>query len=358
MFKRLNIFYAKLILRMQASRRMAIYKKLASLLRNDFNIISALERIRATESDNGAKPNEPTALAMRAWEEGIEGGMSFSDATRGWVPMYETMMLALGDVSKLSAALDNIVRVGAGMGRIRRALLDAALYPLFLFGLTFLIVIGVGIYLVPSLTEAAGANIHWRGAAATLVSVSNFSGEYWPYLLGGMIGLGLIVWWSFPRWTGGLRTVFDNLPPWSLYKLSESVGWMMSLSAMVASGGSIPVAMRLLSNNSSGYLRDVLERTSRYIANGDNLGRALHNAGREFPNKEVIGDLEIYAEMNSFDANLSGIANDYLENSIKRIESVASALNSIGMILVSAAIAWVVFGTFEMQGQITDALTR
>jgi type II secretory pathway component PulF len=151
--------------------------------------------------------------------------------------------------------------------------------------------------------------------------------------------------------------LFDVLPPWSIYKMYVSVGWMMSLSAMVRAGVAVPDAMRTLADNSNGYLRDILENTLRYIANGDNLGVALSNTGRDFPNQEIIGDLTIYSEMNDFDANIERLADDYLQNSVRKMESISSTLNSFGILLVSAIIAWVVLATFQMQDQITMMLS-
>ena len=136
-----------------------------------------------------------------------------------------------------------------------------------------------------------------------------------------------------------------------------SVGWLMSLSAMVAAGITIPDAMRMLADNSNKYLRSILEDALHYIANGANLGNALNNTGRNFPNQEIIGDLAIYADMNGFDSNLARVANDYLEESVRKMESVSNMMNSLGILLVSAIIAWVVLGTFQMQDQITSALT-
>ena len=131
----------------------------------------------------------------------------------------------------------------------------------------------------------------------------------------------------------------------------------MSLSAMVAAGITIPDAMRMLADSSNKYLRNILEDTLHYIANGANLGHALNNTGRDFPSTEIIGDLAIYADMTGFDENLSRVANDYLEESVRKMESVSNVLNSAGILLVSAIIAWVVLGTFQMQDQITSALT-
>ena len=74
----------------------------------------------------------------------------------------------------------------------------------------------------------------------------------------------------------------------------------------------------------------------------------------DFPNEEIIGDLIIYSDMNDFDKNLSQIANDYMEESVRKMESTANVLNSVGIILVSIIIGWVVLGTFQMQEQITS----
>ena len=67
--------------------------------------------------------------------------------------------------------------------------------------------------------------------------------------------------------------------------------------------------------------------------------------------------LEYLPEMTDFDMNLTSIANDYLDESVRKMESISNVLNSIGIMLVSAIIAWVVLGTFQMQDQITAALS-
>ena len=352
-----ELFYAKWSFRLDTSKRMAIYRKLASLLRNNFTLMDALGRIERVESKDGTKPDEPYAIVMREWQKGLERGRSFSDTTRGWVPVNETLMLTLGDISKLSVAMENVVRVGEGAAKIKRAFTSAITYPLFLLALTFGIIIMVGLYLVPPLLDAAGTGIMWRGTAASLVWVADVAKDYWHLFIAGFVAVVLLVWSSLPVWSGRSRMLFDKLPPWNMYKIQVSVGWLMSLSSMVAAGSAVPVAIRMLADNANMYLKSILESTLRYIANGDNLGTALANTGRDFPNEEIVGDLAIYADMNGFDENLSKIANDYLDESVRKMESISSTLNSVGILLVSVIIGWVVLGTFQMQDQITAALT-
>lgn len=355
--KKLELLYAKMMFRLNTEKRMAICRKLASLLRNDFTLIDALERLEMVESKNGKKPNEPFAIVMREWQKNLERGMTFSEATRGWVPPNETLLVTSGNLSNLVVALENVGRVVDGMQRIRRAMTTAVAYPLFLLALTFGIIIMVGIYLVPPLAEVAGNSVVWRGSARSLVWLSDVSIKYWYVFLVVFASAVAIVWLTLSNWTGRLRATFDKFPPWSTYKIQVSVGWLMSLAAMVSAGVTIPDAMRMLADNANRYLRSILERALRFIANGDNLGRALQNTNRGFPDDEIIGDLTIYADMNGFDENLTQVANDYLNESVRKMEKISNTLNSMGILLVSAIIAWVVLGTFQMQDQITSALS-
>lgn len=354
---RLELLYAKMMFRTNTEKRMAICRKLASLLRNDFTLIDALERLEMIESKNGTKPNEPFAIVMRQWQKNLERGMSFSEATKGWVPPEETLLVTSGNLSNLVVALENVGRVVDGTQRIKRAMTTAVAYPIFLLALTFGIIIMVGLYLVPPLAEIAGNDMIWRGSARSLIWLSDISINYWHIILMLFASGVAIIWLSMPNWSGRARILFDKLPPWSVYKIQVSVGWLMSLAAMVSAGVTIPDAIRMLADNANRYLRKTLDITLRYIANGDNLGTALTRAKRNFPDDEIIGDLTIYADMNDFDENLTQVANDYLNESVRKMEKISNILNSAGILLVSAIIAWVVLGTFQMQDQITAALS-
>ena len=353
---KLELLYAKWMFRSNTEKRMAICRKLASLLRNDFTLIDALERLEKIESKNGTKPNEPFAIVMREWQKNLERGMSFSDATRGWVPPDETLLVTSGNLSNLVVALENVGRVVDGTQRIRRAMTTAIAYPMFLLALTFGIIIMVGLYLVPPLAEVATGDIVWRGAARSLIWLSDFSIKYWYFFVVGFASAVAIIWISLANWSGRLRVIFDKLPPWNVYKIQVSVGWLMSLGAMVSAGVTIPDAMRMLADNANRYLRRILDSALHFIANGDNLGVAMSRTKSNFPDSEIIGDLTIYADMNGFDENLNHVANDYLNESVRKMEKMSNLMNSLGILLVSAIIAWVVLGTFQMQDQILNKI--
>ena len=114
---KLDLFYAKMVFKYNTEKRMAISRKIASLLRNNFTLMDALQRIEMIESKNGRKKNEPFAIAMREIQKNLERGMTFAQATRGWVPNEETLLLTSGNVSSLLISLENIGRVVNGISR-------------------------------------------------------------------------------------------------------------------------------------------------------------------------------------------------------------------------------------------------
>ena len=62
---KLELLYAKMVFKLNTEKRMATARKLASLLRNDFTLMDALNRLEMIESKNGKKHNEPFAIVMR-----------------------------------------------------------------------------------------------------------------------------------------------------------------------------------------------------------------------------------------------------------------------------------------------------
>ena len=128
------------------------------------------------------------------------------------------------------------------------------------------------------------------------------------------------------------------------------------MAALVRAGTPVSQALRSLRHDASPYLLHRIDSALVFINNGDNLGEALNKTGLGFPDKEIIGDLRIYSEMDNFQGALDQMANEWLEDSVTGIAQKAAVLNMIATLGVSGAIAWAVMGTFAMQDQITKAM--
>ena len=349
----IEIYYAKMICLMSGATRLKIYRKIASLMSNRFSLMNALDMLHATITNDGKNPSEPMAIAIAQWGYGLQNGMSFSDALKGWAPDRERLMLSVGDVSDLEGALYNLIRVTEGTTKMLRPIIGAITYPAFLTMMSVLIIYAIGVYMVPPMLDAA-PNVHWTGMAADLVGISNWIKEYWLVAFSALPILMIIIYFTIGIWTGSIRAFFDKIPPWSLYKVFVGISWLLALSALVKGGTPVSTAMRALRRDASKYLKERIDKTLVFINNGDNLGQALSKTKLEFPDREIISDLKIYSELDNFEEALENLANEWLEESVYLIEQKASILNMVALLSIGAVIAWAVMGTFDMQDQITS----
>lgn len=347
--------YAKMIMLFSNKVRLKLYRKIASLMRNRFSLMDALDMLYDGASNGGKNPGEPLAIAIAAWGKSLNNGKTFSDALKGWAPARERLMLSVGDVSDLEGALLNLIKVTEGSTKMIRPIIGAVTYPSFLVMMSVLIIYAIGVYMVPPMIDAAPTVI-WRGLAKNLVDLSYWIKDNWLIAFSVLPITMSVIYFTIGIWTGKIRAYFDYIPPWSLYKVFTGISWLLALSALVKGGTPVSTAMRALRRDSSKYLKERIDKTLVYINNGDNLGLALSKTGLDFPDKEIISDLKIYSELDNFEEALDKLANDWLEESVYMIEEKAGILNMVALLSVGAVIAWAVMGTFEMQDQITSSM--
>jgi len=347
--------YAMIICRLSSGTRLRIYRKLQSLLRNRFSLMDALDRIHGIITNDGKNPGEPMALALMYWSRELQNGHPFSEALAGWAPARERLMLSVGDVSHMEDALGNLIKVTEGTKRMSAPLVSAVSYPMFLMMMTVLIIYAIGVYMVPPMMNAA-PNTKWTGMARDLVGLSIWIQEHWLFAFMILPCVFIVIYMTLAHWKGDTRAYVESVPPWSLYRIFVGVTWLLAMAALVQAGTPVSQAMRALRHDASPYLLRRIDRALIFINNGDNLGEALNKTGLLFPDKEIIGDLRIYSEMDNFQGALNQMANEWLEDSVTSIEQKAGVLNMVATLFVSGVIAWSVMGTFAMQDQITAAM--
>ena len=351
----LEVSFAKFRVGSATNDRLKVYKKLASLLGNRFSLMSALDIMYDSITDCGKNPSEPMAIAIASWGKSLQNGYAFSDALKGWAPSRERLMLSVGDMSDLESALLNLIKVAEGTQKMLKPIIGAITYPSFLLLMSVLVIYAIGAYMVPPMEEAA-PNARWSGTAKDLVAVSHWIQENWLLAFSFFPTLFITIYATIGVWTGPTRKAIDDCPPWSLYKMFMGITWLLSLSALIKAGVPISVALSNLRKDSNRYLQERIDKAMDFIKNGDNLGQALSKTKLNFPDKDVVADLRIYAELDNFEEALDKLANDWLDESAEAVEAKASVLNMVAMFAISGIIAWAVFGVFEMQDQITSSM--
>lgn len=64
-----EVQYARLVVNMSNGARLKLYRKIASLMRNRFSLMDALDRLHDGISNGGKNAGEPFAIAIVEWSK-------------------------------------------------------------------------------------------------------------------------------------------------------------------------------------------------------------------------------------------------------------------------------------------------
>lgn len=347
----ISLAFTRFQFKSDVQSRQRLWKKLSKLLHDGIPIIPALIEIK-----NLKKPTSPMAIAIDEWVRGMNNGRKISDVIQPWVSPEESMLLMAGEQSgTLDEALNSVVKVSKAKSEIQSALIGGLSYPFFLALMTFGIFYLFGYKIVPAFSKAARSDA-WHGVAKMMIEVAGFV-QNWLHWVAVLLGLLTVAFFlSLPRWNSRLRVALDRFAPYSIYRVMQGSSWLIALSALVQAGVRIESAIEQLENSSSAWGRLRMNAALKGLRSGRNLGDALNMSGYEFPDREIISDIRIYATKSGFDEALRLIGNEWITESVERIKMLMKVIFGISMLTVGLSIGFVVSGLLAMEMQLTELL--
>lgn len=343
-------------LRMQfgGAKRLATYRKLIRYLKNGVKLTDALEILWRHASEDGKKPKNAVAIAVDHWLRAVQNGLTFGRAIRGWVPEKDRRVIEAGEeAGRLETALENAIFIAENERKIKSTLIAGLFYPIILIFVVIGFLVLFGVRVVPAFEDILPRS-KWTGAGAQMALMSDFVNAWlFPTLLALVVLFGVIIW-TMPRWTGSVRVKFDRFPPWSLYRLMSGAGFMLTVSAMIKAGVTMPQVLRIMQRDASPWFQERMARTLAFVNNGANIGEALYKTKFDFPDKETVQDLRAYANLAGFDEMLEILGKEWIELSVTKITLQTDILKYAGIVLVGITIGWLASGIFSLQSQITS----
>lgn len=336
-----------------AKTRQGLWRKLAKLLRDGIPMISGLQEIR-----NLKKPSAPISIALDEWIRGMNNGRKLSDVILPWVSAEEGMLIVAGEQSgMLDEALDSVVKVSKAAAAIKGAVIAGLAYPTFLLVLSFGALYFFGFKIIPAFSKAARPDA-WVGMARTMVNASAFIQNWllWIAVLAVLIIVGFFV--SLPRWNSSARVMLDRYAPYSIYRVMQGSSWLIALSALVQAGMRIETAIEQLARNAQSWARVRMDTALKGLRAGRNLGESLERSGYEFPDREIISDIRLYATKSGFDEALRAIGDEWITESVERVKALMQVIFGVSMLLVGGVVMFIATGFVAMQMQLTQILQR
>ena len=326
---------------------------MAVMLESKLGIDQILEELYDRASDNGQKPRETMASMLSGWQQVIRNGGRLTDAVEGWVPHNERMIIMAGEESgNLPRQLHALIEIIEAGRTIRSAILGGTFYPAVLLLATLGYLFVFGLFVIPTFTaliDPAG----WRPLAKSLYYLSQFTLNYGVYFLTALIAPVIAILATFPTFTGNTRVYLDRLPPWSIYRLVVGAGFMHSLAALLRGGGRIKDALVGIRDTAPPYLAERVDAFLHGVHSGMNAGESMRHSGYDFPSRDIVADLTIYAKYSSdFGDALEKVSRQWMKYGLQSIQAQMKVLNGFSIATMGLVLAWIVAGFFAIQNEI------
>jgi type II secretory pathway component PulF len=337
--------------------RLRLYRKIGKMLANGLPLLKILEELRDRASDGGKKPNEPVAIILDDCRRMVQNGRTLAEGLEPWIPRTEQMILMAGEqAGRLERTLVVIIDVVLAGKKIRQVVLGGLAYPAAVFAMIIAYIYIFGASVIPQFARIVDPD-RWQGVARSLYLMSVLVQNWMVYLVLLLISLIALTVLSMPRWRGRVRMLLDRFPPYSVYRLMAGSSFLMAFSALQFAGVTVEKSLMRLSDLAQPWLRERLDGALLGVKSGLNCGEALRNTGYDFPSREVIDDLCVYAEYKGFAEALKMLADEWMAEGVDTISAYMKMVNGMAIVLLAIVIGWLVTGFFGIQHEIAS-MTR
>ena len=345
-----EIRFARFMVNNDMNARRRMWRKLSKLLVNGVPILQAMKSIYDRRVASGSS-KDPLTIALNIWMESIRNGHRLGAAVDGWVPRDERMLISAGEQSgQLDKALQNASEIMISKAKIKKAVIGGLAYPIIMAFLALAFLVMFSFKVIPEFSRVVPYE-RWQGVAKFIIDLATFAREWLPLIVGIFVAIIISFFLSLPRWSDGMRIKVDRYAPYSIYRMLQGGTWMISLAALVEAGVRIENAVIDLSEGSSNWLKVRSDACLRGMRSGQNIGDALARSGYEFPDREIIDDLGVYAKLSGIDQALTIVGREWVEDGVEKIQGMMKVIFGISVLTVGLFIAFMVGGLISMELQ-------
>lgn len=336
-----------------AKQRVKFYAKLAQLLENGVALDTALMQIQKT---SGRAKGSVLPILFGRWRRAVANGMNFGKVLAPYIPSSEAILIETGaDSGRLVDAIRNALQSVEQQGKVKKAIITSSAYPFVLVLMLIGALVLCSFMVIPTFEQIIPLD-QWEGVPYTVAVASGFIREKGLFILLALITVIIAVSMSMPRWAGKTRIPFDNVIPYNFYRMWQGSAFLLSVSSMMAAGVKLDeVSLGRLARQGDPYLRIRVRAVQKWMSSGLNFGDALAQAGYNFPDPELIADLQIYANLKGFDKNITKITNDWVEELIETVKTAMQIVNFIVLMMIAVVIGLLITAFFGIFQQINSS---
>jgi len=331
--------------------RLRLWKKLAAQTRHGMSLDLALQQMR----NRAQERHSLTTAIYETILERLGHGHDLGTSLFGFATPEEIMLISSGQRSgKIHDGLILASNLNAARGKIVKDIVSALAYPTFLIGMCILLLLVVSFVVMPKFAILSNPAT-WNGSAKTFYNLTSFISSS-----SGIIFLTIVILviitsiLTFSVWTGKVRIYFEHIPPWSIYKMLVGSVWLLTVSTLMKSGLQLNHILdnMIQSENTTLYLKERVFAISLELGMGKNLGESLYDAAMQFPDRDVIDDLIVYATLPNFYLRIYEIAEEWMESGIEIVKQQTRIINIFCILFIAGFISFIAVSISSIQSQL------
>jgi type II secretory pathway component PulF len=348
----LEVTVSKLYLKLFPGARYRIYRMLARLIDAEIDSRTALDFIYAVLSNDGKNPGEFAAVAVRHWIATHREHGRLSETLDGWVPNAEVLLIEAGERSgRFSEALGIMLRLNEKVSSIRAQVIGKLTYPVSMTVLLGGVIYFLATQLVPPL-QAIHGDRPWLGEAAQAIAFLKWAQIGAPLTAAVLVAVVAAISLTLGRFHGPLRTLLDVVPPWSVHRVVSGTGFLAALIVLMESGRGLVEALDLTRLGAPPYLAVKIDKVRAAMREGEDFGAALLKTGDQFPDRELIKEIQIFDRIGRLDEGLLNIVETWMADATLRVNGQISVLSNLILVGSFSVLGFVFNGVYSIIGQI------
>jgi type II secretory pathway component PulF len=295
-------------------------------------------------------PHSFMPLIMDEWLKSMAMGMPFVNALAPWAPGWEMLLLRAGGTSQMSAMFSHVAELSNNIIRLKSGVVGAIRYPVFALFMLFGLMYVFAYYVIPSLSTFLSPD-KWPPVTKSLYTfTTTFTHHIVLIILCLVFMIGLIVHSLSALRPGIIRTAFNRIPPWSIYKQFHGSIFLLSLASLLRAGSSIGQSLDMIRAGSSPYVSSLIIVMQAKLQAGRPAGEAIQS---ELFDTETKINLEVYADADKLEEGIQVLAQEQLEAQIVKLALSAKILGNAILLLVVGFIAWNYMGLIALESSMT-----
>lgn len=334
-----------------ATVRMRVWKKLAAQTRNGLNLDQSIRQMQKRADLRRLQSAKVYSQAL----EYLGLGHNLGACLTGYASPEEIMLISSGQRSgKLPEGLELAASLLAARQSILRAITSALAYPVFLVAMIVVVLLVLSIMVMPKFAMLSDPSA-WHGAAALLYATTSFVTS--PMGLATLLAVLALLAASLvtlPSWTGQYRMLVENLPPWSIYRLTVGCVWLFTVSTLMRAGMQLTHILENMasSDHVQPYLRERILAVSIEVGTGKNFGESLYSCGMGFPDEEMIDDLRVYASLPGFHLRMHELASEWMNQGVELVKQQARVINLLAILVLTGLVGLLAAAIGSLQSQL------